>query len=85
MGNLPGCCSKIVQAIIIIGLCIVFLQFFGLSTLAKWERRDVQIVRRKEARESLPPPAVTICAVLCCAGRGPGQMSRSRRRGGLCQ
>ena len=63
MGSLPGCCSNIVRAIIIIGLCIVFLQFFGLSTLAKWERRDVQIVRRKEARDSLPPPAVTICAL----------------------
>ena len=56
-------CSKIVQAIIIILLCIVFILFFGSSTLAKWESQDVQIVRRKEGRKSLPPPAVTICAI----------------------
>ena len=63
MGNLPSHNSKIVQAIIIIILCIVFIQFFGLSTLAKWESQDVQIVRRKEVRNSLPPPAITICAI----------------------
>ena len=63
MGNLPGYCSKIFQAVIIIVLCILFFQFFGLSTFAKWERQDVQIVRRKEARKSLPAPALTICAL----------------------
>ena len=63
MGNLPGYCTKIAQALIIIVLCIVFLQFFGLSTFAKWKRQDVQIVRRREARKSLPAPAVTICAI----------------------
>ena len=63
MGNLPRHYSKIVQGIIIIALCIVFIQFFGLSTLAKWESQDVQIVRRKEGRKSLPPPAITICAI----------------------
>ena len=63
MGNLPGYCSKIVQAVIIIILCIVFLRFFGWSTFEKWEREDVQIVRRKESRKSLPPPAVTICGI----------------------
>ena len=47
----------------IIVLCIVFLKFFGLSTLDKWERQDVQIVRRREGRKSLPAPAVTICAI----------------------
>ena len=62
MGNLPTN-SKIVQSIIIIALCIVFLQFFGLSTLEKWKRRDVQAVRRKEGGRSLPPPALTICAI----------------------
>ena len=45
-------------------LRIVFLKFFGLSTLEKWKRQDVQIVRRKEARNSLPPPGVTICPVV---------------------
>ena len=44
MGILRGHCSKTVQAIMIIVLCIVFLKFFGLSTLDKWERQDVQIV-----------------------------------------
>ena len=47
----------------IIVLCIVFLQFFGLSTFEKWRRQDVQIVRRREGRKSLPAPAVTICAI----------------------
>ena len=63
MGNLTGYCSKVVQAAIVLILGILFLKFFGLSTLQKWERNDVQIVRRKEARKSLPPPAVTICAI----------------------
>ena len=63
MSNITGYCSKIVQGVIIIILCILFLRFFGLSTFAKWERNDVQIVRRKELRKSLPPPAVTICAI----------------------
>ena len=63
MGNLTGYCSKVVQAAIVLTLGILFLKFFGLSTLQKWERNDVQIVRRKEARKSLPPPAVTICAI----------------------
>ena len=63
MGNFPRYCSKIAQAVIIIVLCILFLQFFGWSTLAKWESRDVQTVRRKEGRKSLPPPAITICAI----------------------
>ena len=48
----------------IIVLCMVFLKFFGLSTLEKWKRQDVQIVRRKEGRNSLPPPGVTICPVV---------------------
>ena len=63
MGRSPGYCSNFVQAVVIITLFIVFLQFFGLSTFAKWGRQDVQIVRRKEPRNSLPPPAITICAI----------------------
>ena len=63
MSNLPGFCTKVAEGIIIIVLFIIFLQFFGLSTFAKWKRQDVQIVRRREARKSLPPPAVTICAI----------------------
>ena len=63
MGHLTGYCSKVVQAAIVLTLGILFLKFFGLSTLQKWERNDVQIVRRKEAKKSLPPPAVTICAI----------------------
>ena len=63
MGRSPGYCSNFVQAVVIITLFIVFLQFFGLSTFAKWGRQDVQIARRKEPRNSLPPPAITICAI----------------------
>ena len=58
-----GYCSKIFEAVIIITLCIVFFRFFGWSTFEKWEREDVQIVKRKESRKSLPPPAVTICGI----------------------
>ena len=36
------------HVIIIIVICIEFLQFYGLSILGKWERRDVQIMRRKD-------------------------------------
>ena len=44
-------------------LCVIFLQFFGLSTFEKWQRKDVQIVKRREPRKSLPSPAATICAI----------------------
>ena len=57
------CCSKILQTVILIILSIVFVRFFGLSTFAKRQRQDVQVVRRNEPRSSLPPPAVTICAM----------------------
>ena len=57
----PWYCSKTLETVIIIILSVIFLRFFGLSTLAKWNRQDVQIVSRKELRDSLPPPAVTIC------------------------
>ena len=59
MGTLP----RIVEAFVILTLCIIFLRFFGLSTFEKWERKDVQIVRRKEPRDFLPAPAVTICPI----------------------
>ena len=36
------------HVIIIIVICIEFLQFYGLSILGKWERRDVQIMRRQD-------------------------------------
>ena len=52
------------KAVIIIILGVPFLRFFGLSTFAKYDREDVQIVRRTEGGNSLPPPAVTICAVM---------------------
>ena len=52
------------EAVIIVILGVLFLRFFGWSTFAKWERQDVQIVKRKEEGRSLPPPAVTICPVL---------------------
>ena len=55
--------SKIFEAVVIIVLCVIFLQFFGLSTFEKWQRKDIQIVRRKEPKKCLPPPAVTICAI----------------------
>ena len=55
--------SKIFEAVVIIVLCVIFLQFFGLSTFEKWQRKDIQIVRRKEPKMCLPPPAVTICAI----------------------
>ena len=55
--------SNIVQGVFVIMLCIIFLRFFALSTFEKWERQDVQIVRRKETRDSLPAPGVTICPV----------------------
>ena len=61
MNKLPWYCSKIHSTVIIIILSVIFFRFFGLSTLAKWVRQDVQIVKRKEPRDSLPPPAVTIC------------------------
>ena len=44
------CCSKILETVTIIILSIVFVRFFGLSTFAKWQRQDVQIVRRNEPR-----------------------------------
>ena len=55
--------SKIFEAVVIIVLCVIFLQFFGLSTFEKWQRKDIQVVKRKEPKKCLPPPAVTICAV----------------------
>lgn len=55
--------SKMVEGVLLIMLCVIFLQFFGLSTFQKWQRQDVQIVRRREPRKSLPSPAVTICAI----------------------
>ena len=55
--------SKIFEAVVIIVLCVIFLQFFDLSTFEKWQRKDIQIVRRKEPKKCLPPPAVTICAI----------------------
>ena len=55
--------SNIVQGVFVIMLCIIFLRFFALSTFEKWEKQDVQIVRRKEPRDSLPAPGVTICPV----------------------
>ena len=55
--------SKIFEAVVIIVLCVIFLQFFGLSTFEKWQRKDIQVVRRKEPKKCLPPPAVTICAI----------------------
>ena len=67
---MPGCCSKIVEGVIIVILCILFFRFFGWSTFAKWERQDVQIVIRKEARDSLPPPAVTICPIMVGSDTG---------------
>ena len=62
MSNVAGLCSKIVQAVVIVILFVLFFQFFGLSTFQKWNQKDVQTVRRKEASESLLPPAITICA-----------------------
>ena len=55
--------SKMFEAVVLIVLCTIFLRFFGLSTFEKWQRQDVQIVRRREPRKSLPSPAVTICAI----------------------
>ena len=71
MGRSPGQCSKIFQTVTIIVLGVVFLRFFGFSTFEKWERQDVQIVRRTEGRSSLPAPAVTICPAVATfpAGR----------------
>ena len=66
----PGCCSKIVEGVIFAILCILFFRFFGWSTFAKWERQDVQIVRRKESRDSLPAPAVTICPIMVGSDSG---------------
>ena len=59
--NSPGICSNLWQALIFVILAVLFFYFFGLSTFAKWEREDVQVVTRRFAGNTLQLPAITVC------------------------
>ena len=53
--------SNLRQAVIVVTLFTVFFYFFGLSTLEKWERKDVQIVTRRVPGQTLRLPAISVC------------------------
>ena len=62
MVNSSGICVNLRQAIILITLFSLFFYFFGLESLKKWERNDVQVVTRRVPSKTLRLPAITLCA-----------------------
>ena len=62
MVNSSGICVNLRQAIILITLFTLFFYFFGLESLKKWERNDVQVVTRRVPSKTLRLPAITVCA-----------------------